>query len=140
MLYFLVFRLWFDELMGLWVSVQNLPSWEGVSIWAIVLKQQVNFNTDSLFFFFPSLFFFFFLHQNLVNLFARLANDNIGYINWDPFIPKVLKWIQIKSNYIFRLVVLLWGFVLMFCVLWVDIHQNFAKLQLACRHKSDGGS
>lgn len=49
------FKLWFDELMGLWVSVQNLPSWEG----------------------------------NLVNLFARLANDNIGYINWDPYIPKI---------------------------------------------------
>lgn len=31
-LYFFMFRLWFDELMGLWVSVQNLPSWEGVSI------------------------------------------------------------------------------------------------------------
>lgn len=24
-------RLWFDELMSLWVSVQNLPSWEVVS-------------------------------------------------------------------------------------------------------------
>lgn len=49
------FKLWFDELMGLWVTVQNLPSWEG----------------------------------SLVNLFARLANDNIGYINWDPYIPKI---------------------------------------------------
>lgn len=27
--------------------------------------------------------------QHLVNLFARLANDNIGYINWDDYIPKV---------------------------------------------------
>lgn len=26
-----VFRLWFDELMNLWMSVQNQPSWEGVS-------------------------------------------------------------------------------------------------------------
>ncbi|KTG47925.1 hypothetical protein cypCar_00026947 [Cyprinus carpio] len=49
------FKLWFDEMMDLWVSVQNLPAWEG----------------------------------NLVNLFARLANDNIGYVNWDPFIPKI---------------------------------------------------
>uniref|UniRef100_A0A8C1F697 Proteasome activator subunit 4b n=1 Tax=Cyprinus carpio carpio TaxID=630221 RepID=A0A8C1F697_CYPCA len=49
------FKLWFDELMDLWVSVQNLPAWEG----------------------------------NLVNLFARLANDNIGYVNWDPYIPKI---------------------------------------------------
>ncbi|XP_055031264.2 proteasome activator complex subunit 4B isoform X1 [Misgurnus anguillicaudatus] len=49
------FKLWFDELINLWVSVQNLPTWEG----------------------------------NLVNLFARLANDNIGYINWDPYIPKI---------------------------------------------------
>uniref|UniRef100_A0A8C2WJH7 Proteasome activator subunit 4 n=1 Tax=Cyclopterus lumpus TaxID=8103 RepID=A0A8C2WJH7_CYCLU len=49
------FKLWFDELITLWLSVQNLPSWE--------------------------------LH--LVNLFARLANDNIGYIDWDPHISKV---------------------------------------------------
>uniref|UniRef100_A0A8C4GY46 Proteasome activator complex subunit 4 n=1 Tax=Dicentrarchus labrax TaxID=13489 RepID=A0A8C4GY46_DICLA len=48
------FKLWFDELISLWVSVQNLPSWE-----------------------------------HLVNLFARLANDNIGYIDWDPYIPKI---------------------------------------------------
>lgn len=27
---FVVFRLWFDELMGLWMAVQNQPSWEGV--------------------------------------------------------------------------------------------------------------
>ncbi|KAE8600768.1 hypothetical protein XENTR_v10013403 [Xenopus tropicalis] len=49
------FRLWFDELLGLWVSVQNLPQWEG----------------------------------HLVNLFARLANDNIGYIDWDPYVPQI---------------------------------------------------
>uniref|UniRef100_A0A671S4I9 Proteasome activator complex subunit 4B-like n=1 Tax=Sinocyclocheilus anshuiensis TaxID=1608454 RepID=A0A671S4I9_9TELE len=49
------FKLWFDEMMDLWVSVQNLPAWEG----------------------------------NLVNIFARLANDNIGYVNWDPYIPKI---------------------------------------------------
>ncbi|KFO18474.1 Proteasome activator complex subunit 4 [Fukomys damarensis] len=48
------FKLWFDELIGLWVSVQNLPQWEG----------------------------------QLVNLFARLATDNIGYIDWDPYVPK----------------------------------------------------
>lgn len=24
-------RLWFSEFIGLWVSVQNLPQWEGVS-------------------------------------------------------------------------------------------------------------
>uniref|UniRef100_A0A4W5P868 Proteasome activator subunit 4 n=1 Tax=Hucho hucho TaxID=62062 RepID=A0A4W5P868_9TELE len=49
------FKLWFDELISLWVAVQNLPSWE----------------------------------VHLVNLFARLANDNIGYIDWDPYIPKI---------------------------------------------------
>uniref|UniRef100_A0AAY4C5R9 Proteasome activator Blm10 middle HEAT repeats region domain-containing protein n=1 Tax=Denticeps clupeoides TaxID=299321 RepID=A0AAY4C5R9_9TELE len=49
------FKLWFDELISLWVSVQNLPVWE----------------------------------VHLVNLFARLANDNIGYIDWDPYIPKI---------------------------------------------------
>ncbi|RXM29311.1 Proteasome activator complex subunit 4 [Acipenser ruthenus] len=49
------FKLWFDELMGLWVSVQNLPGWEG----------------------------------HLVNLFARLASDNIGYLDWDPYVDKM---------------------------------------------------
>ncbi|XP_037836937.1 proteasome activator complex subunit 4B isoform X1 [Kryptolebias marmoratus] len=49
------FRLWFDELMSLWMSVQNQPSWEG----------------------------------HLVNLFARLANDNIGYVDWTPYIPTI---------------------------------------------------
>ncbi|XP_031439180.1 proteasome activator complex subunit 4B isoform X1 [Clupea harengus] len=49
------FRLWFDEMMSLWVAVQNLPCWEG----------------------------------SLINLFARLGNDNIGYVNWDPYIPKI---------------------------------------------------
>ncbi|KAJ8385476.1 hypothetical protein AAFF_G00185720 [Aldrovandia affinis] len=49
------FKLWFNELMDLWMSVQNLPGWE----------------------------------VHLVNLFARLANDNIGYIDWDPYIPKI---------------------------------------------------
>uniref|UniRef100_A0A3B4TTH7 Proteasome activator subunit 4 n=1 Tax=Seriola dumerili TaxID=41447 RepID=A0A3B4TTH7_SERDU len=49
------FKLWFDEMISLWVSVQNLPSWE----------------------------------VHLVSLFARVANDNIGYIDWDPYIPKI---------------------------------------------------
>ncbi|KAM4526363.1 proteasome activator complex subunit 4B [Fundulus diaphanus] len=49
------FHLWFDELMNLWMSVQNQPSWEG----------------------------------HLVNLFARLANDNIGYVDWTPYIPTI---------------------------------------------------
>ncbi|KAM6956793.1 proteasome activator complex subunit 4A [Aplochiton taeniatus] len=49
------FKLWFHEMISLWVSVQNLPGWE----------------------------------VHLVNLFARLANDNIGYIDWDPYIPKI---------------------------------------------------
>uniref|UniRef100_A0A3B4AX17 Proteasome activator Blm10 mid region domain-containing protein n=1 Tax=Periophthalmus magnuspinnatus TaxID=409849 RepID=A0A3B4AX17_9GOBI len=49
------FQLWFDELMNLWLSVQNQPSWEG----------------------------------HLVNLFARLANDNIGYVDWTPYISTI---------------------------------------------------
>uniref|UniRef100_A0AAQ4Q0P3 Proteasome activator Blm10 mid region domain-containing protein n=1 Tax=Gasterosteus aculeatus aculeatus TaxID=481459 RepID=A0AAQ4Q0P3_GASAC len=49
------FQLWFDELITLWVSVQNQPSWEGP----------------------------------LVNLFARLANDDIGYVDWTPYIPTI---------------------------------------------------
>lgn len=49
------FKLWFEEMLSLWVSVQNLPSWE----------------------------------VHLVSLFARLASDNIGYIDWTPYIPKI---------------------------------------------------
>uniref|UniRef100_A0A3Q0QU92 Uncharacterized protein n=1 Tax=Amphilophus citrinellus TaxID=61819 RepID=A0A3Q0QU92_AMPCI len=49
------FQLWFEELMNLWMSLQNQPSWEG----------------------------------HLVNLFARLANDNIGYVDWTPYIPTI---------------------------------------------------
>uniref|UniRef100_A0A8C9ZB84 Uncharacterized protein n=1 Tax=Sander lucioperca TaxID=283035 RepID=A0A8C9ZB84_SANLU len=49
------FQLWFNELMNLWMSVQNQPSWEG----------------------------------HLVNLFARLANDDIGYVDWTPYIPTI---------------------------------------------------
>ncbi|XP_061414922.1 proteasome activator complex subunit 4 isoform X2 [Lethenteron reissneri] len=49
------FRLWFDEFVGIWDSVHNLPQWEG----------------------------------SLVNLFARLSSENIGYIDWDPYIPKI---------------------------------------------------
>ncbi|KAM4624596.1 proteasome activator complex subunit 4B [Polymixia lowei] len=49
------FQLWFDELLDLWMSVQNQPSWEG----------------------------------HLVNLFARLANDNIGFVDWTPYIPTI---------------------------------------------------
>lgn len=32
---------------------------------------------------------FLILFQSLVNLFARLAHDNIGYIDWTPHISKV---------------------------------------------------
>ncbi|XP_016892945.1 proteasome activator complex subunit 4A isoform X2 [Cynoglossus semilaevis] len=59
------FKLWFDEMISLWVSVQNLPSWE----------------------------------VHLVGLFARLANDNIGYIDWDPYISKIFTRI-LRSLYI----------------------------------------
>lgn len=34
---------------------------------------------------------FFVYFQQLVNLFARLATDNIGYIDWDPYVPKVIE-------------------------------------------------
>lgn len=37
----------------------------------------------------PTIIFCSVFWQHLVNLFARLANDNIGYVDWDPYIPKV---------------------------------------------------
>ncbi|EGV92976.1 Proteasome activator complex subunit 4 [Cricetulus griseus] len=36
--------LWFDELIGLWVSVQNLPQWEGVA-----LQKVFNFSVSHIF-------------------------------------------------------------------------------------------
>ncbi|CAG2120189.1 unnamed protein product, partial [Medioppia subpectinata] len=49
------FKLWLNELMELWNSSQNTPSWE----------------------------------QSLISLFARLANDSIGYVDWNPYIPEI---------------------------------------------------
>ncbi|KAL3873182.1 hypothetical protein ACJMK2_036330 [Sinanodonta woodiana] len=49
------FKLWFQEMIDLWDSFQNSPSWE----------------------------------TSFVNLFSRLANDNIGYIDWSPYLSKI---------------------------------------------------
>lgn len=49
------FKLWFDELMGLWKNLHNIYSWENSLLW----------------------------------LFSRLAKENIGYINWEPYIPMI---------------------------------------------------
>lgn len=46
--------------------------------------------------------------QHLVNLFARLATDNIGYIDWDPYVPKVTVLISL-----YALLILLGGFGLL---------------------------
>ncbi|KAH3856831.1 hypothetical protein DPMN_099426 [Dreissena polymorpha] len=49
------FRLWFQELIDMWDSFHNSPSWE----------------------------------KFLVSLMARLAHNNIGYIDWTPYVSKV---------------------------------------------------
>ncbi|XP_013086715.2 proteasome activator complex subunit 4-like [Biomphalaria glabrata] len=49
------FKLWLDELLQLWLSFQNMPSWEA----------------------------------NLVSLFSKVAHDNIGYIDWTPYVPMI---------------------------------------------------
>ncbi|XP_055880989.1 proteasome activator complex subunit 4-like isoform X3 [Biomphalaria glabrata] len=49
------FKLWLDEFLQLWLSIQNMPSWEA----------------------------------NLVYLFSDLAQNNIGYIDWLPYIPMI---------------------------------------------------
>ncbi|XP_071784078.1 proteasome activator complex subunit 4-like [Asterias amurensis] len=49
------FKLWLDEMIGIWDSQHNCFSWE----------------------------------ETLVELFARVANDNIGYIDWGPFMAKI---------------------------------------------------
>lgn len=54
--------------------------------------------------------------QHLVNLFARLANDNIGYIDWDPYIPKVCSYSFIYFHRLLRSWVLV-----CFLDLWPDL-------------------
>lgn len=49
------FKLWLQELLDLWYSFRNCPTWEA----------------------------------SLVHLFARLANDTIGYIDWKPHMPMI---------------------------------------------------
>ncbi|XP_064602863.1 proteasome activator complex subunit 4-like [Liolophura sinensis] len=49
------FKLWFEEMMNMWDSFHNTPSFENL----------------------------------LVALFSRLASDNIGYVDWTPYIPKI---------------------------------------------------
>jgi len=39
--------------------------------------------------------------QHLVNLFARLANDNIGYLDWTAYIPTVSRWRRPRLMYFF---------------------------------------
>ncbi|CAG14419.1 unnamed protein product, partial [Tetraodon nigroviridis] len=92
------FRLWFDELMNLWMSVQNQPSWEGVSTHAhththvlascsvccFIARHHQPVVPAHL-----SSGFSAGVWQHLVNLFARLANDNIGYVDWTPYLPTI---------------------------------------------------
>lgn len=40
-------RLWFDEFIGLWVSVQNLPQWEGVSIYFLPTREEMHLKIPS---------------------------------------------------------------------------------------------
>lgn len=47
--------------------------------------------------------FFYLWFQHLVNLFARLATDNIGYIDWDPYVPKVMFFILLNYFVYFEL-------------------------------------
>ncbi|KAK3093564.1 hypothetical protein FSP39_017345 [Pinctada imbricata] len=49
------YMLWFDEMINLWDSYHNTPTWE----------------------------------SGMVNLFSRLAHDNIGYIDWSPYVSKI---------------------------------------------------
>ncbi|KAK7103315.1 proteasome activator complex subunit 4B-like [Littorina saxatilis] len=49
------FKLWFQEMLDMWYSYRNCPSWE----------------------------------TSIVNLFSRLANDNIGYIDWKPHLDMI---------------------------------------------------
>lgn len=58
--------------------------------------------------------FYFLSFQHLVNLFARLANDNIGYIDWDPYIPKVHCFIVLFFVHCLRLFTSLLGWILSF--------------------------
>lgn len=41
-------RLWFDEFIGLWVSVQNLPQWEGVSIYFLPTQKEMHLKIPAM--------------------------------------------------------------------------------------------
>ncbi|UJR35822.1 hypothetical protein I4U23_028569 [Adineta vaga] len=49
------FKLWLQELLGIWESVTNSPDWE----------------------------------QNVINIFSFVAWCNIGYVDWEPWLPKI---------------------------------------------------
>ncbi|XP_068688324.1 proteasome activator complex subunit 4-like isoform X1 [Montipora foliosa] len=49
------FKLWFDELLGIWQSCTNNARWE----------------------------------EDCLKLFSRLAKDNIGFVDWTPYLPTV---------------------------------------------------
>lgn len=58
--------------------------------------------------------------QHLVNLFARLSNDNIGYVDWDPYIPKVCFFFSALHHLLHVLVLVcfeIWGTR---CHVWPD--------------------
>lgn len=72
--------------------------------------------------------------QHLVNLFSRLANDNIGYIDWDPYIPKVCVFFFHRHYIVYYLLVLSFVADAPMCVLTFMIwaHGVYFMANAAC--------
>lgn len=75
------YPLWFDEFMGFWDACHNSPPWENVS--------------ESFHYAHPAaLTADFRLPQTMLSLYARLAEHNVGCIDWEPHVPVMFTRIQ----------------------------------------------
>ncbi|KFM69249.1 Proteasome activator complex subunit 4, partial [Stegodyphus mimosarum] len=75
------FKLWFDEFMEIWQNWHSVPTWENMKTDqdTQLIDDELEFSSEVLR-----------LSQRAILwLFSRVAKDNIGYINWDPYIPTI---------------------------------------------------
>ncbi len=79
------YKLWFGEFMSFWEACLNAPPWEPVGL----------ANGSEYLDRFPSYCPFF---QHLMALYARLADHNIGEIDWEPYTPTFFTRIQKNFN------------------------------------------
>ena len=77
------YQLWFEEFMSFWKACYNSPPWEPVSVDFLLNLLAPLLNG---------------CFQSLVALYSRLADNNIGCIDWEPYIPMFFAKIQNNFN------------------------------------------